>query len=95
MKNINIPDFSEINTQLEPQIDFSDKTPDLEKREAMLASLMWSTENTVYQKEVFYREDAEFKYGVWKCMATFEKLEWKDLTMCRAYLDNGLWLAQA
>ena len=90
MRNINTPDFSNINEQVVSQFDFSDKTPDLEKREAMLTNLMWSTENTVHQKEVFYKEDAEFKYEVWKCMATFEHFQGRDLTMCTAYFDDSL-----
>ena len=90
MKNINIPDFSNINTIPESQIDFWDKAPNLEKRDAMLASLAWSSENTVHQKEIFYREDAEFKDWASRCMATFEHFEGRDLTMCTAYFDNVL-----
>ena len=87
---IDIHNFSDLNMNVKSDIDFSDKMPSFDKREAMLSALNNITEAKTHEKEMINRSDVEFKMWSKACMLTVEHFEEIDVTRCDAYVKGGI-----
>ena len=87
MRNI---DFWNIEPLHNTSVDIWNKNPGTRDIDKLLWDKLSTSEQIIASVENSYREDIEFKSWVGRCMATFEGYEWRDLSMCLAYLDNAL-----
>lgn len=90
MTNIDFSNLHEALWNSDAKFDIWNKSPTINDINNSLWARLWVSNQVISNKENLYREDIEFKEGVSRCIAFFENLDWKDLTMCSAYIWDVL-----
>ena len=81
-------DFTEFKSVVDAKTDLSNKNPTLWDIDKLLWWKKLKSQQVLSDKETYYKNDIQDKYNAWKCKAIFENFEWRDLTMCVAYVEQ-------